>query len=389
MSDITLVQQAELSGWYYSCSLTMNNCTVGNTLVLAYVTRGSSSKPINNPRITDGWEKLGGGNNSDVSGCYQRLFFAKKVVESATETVTITQTSGESLWLICGEFSGNFDVVIRNDMANIGTSNYTVSSTKSNVSDVMLYGVTTPWSGSAQGQSVSPSDLTKLKGNSDYEQTACWFDDGSGALSHEFTASNKTGKFEALVECVQFIPKQYTPKYLLRSDNTIYTVTDGSLVEVSGELNANLFISSGVDEIPDGTLLMALSNPEVLFWRDEDTAPTLIATVTGVPYPQTIISDKIYLTDKSITGIENVLATCEGDLIVAVSFDDKQTWKAWNGEQWTTLSDDNTGMSKETLEGITFEQWNELYTGATGFYVRVSLLDTTQSVEKIVFDFSN
>ena len=178
-------------------------------------------------------------------------------------------------------------------------------------------------------------------------------------------------------------------KYLVRDVNTLYTITEGSLVEVSGELNSNLFIDNGVDEIPDGTLLMTLSDPEVLCWRDVDTVPILTATVTGVPYPQTIISEKIYLTDDSITGIESALATCEGDFIVAVSFDDKQTWKAWNGEQWVTLSDDNTGMSKETLEGITFEQWNELYTGATGFYIRVSLLDTTQSVEKIVFDFSN
>ena len=178
-------------------------------------------------------------------------------------------------------------------------------------------------------------------------------------------------------------------KYLVRNNDAIYTVVDGSLVEVSGELNANLFINSGIDEIPDGTLLMTLSDPEVLCWTNEENLPTLTATVKGTPHTQTIISDKIYLTDKSITGIESALATCEGDLIVAVSFDDKQTWKAWNGEQWVTLSDDNTGMSKETLEGITFEQWNELYTGATGFYVRVSLLDTTQSVEKIVFDFSN
>lgn len=193
----------------------------------------------------------------------------------------------------------------------------------------------------------------------------------------------------------EYAPIEYAPidltikKYLVRDGNTLYTVTDGSLVEVSGELNSNLFIDNGVDEIPDGTLLMTLSDPEVLFWGNEDIEPTLTATVTGIPYPQIIISDKIHLTDNSITGIESVLATCEGDLIVAVSFDDKQTWKAWNGEQWATLSDDNTGMSKETLEGITFEQWNELYTGATGFYVRVSLLDTTQTVEKIVFDFSN
>ena len=178
-------------------------------------------------------------------------------------------------------------------------------------------------------------------------------------------------------------------KYLVRDGSTIYTVADSALVEVTGELNAELFIASGVDTIPDGALLMTLSVPEVLCWTDAETLPTLTATVIGVPYPQTIISDKIYLTDDSITGIQSVLATCEGDLIVAVSFDDKQTWKAWNGEQWATLSDDNTGMSKETLEAITFEQWNELYTGATGFYIRVSLLDTTQTVEKIVFDFSN
>lgn len=181
----------------------------------------------------------------------------------------------------------------------------------------------------------------------------------------------------------------YAKKYLVRNGSTIYTVADGALIEVAGSLNAELFFTSGTDAIPDGALLMTLATPEVLCWTDADTVPKLTATVTATPQSQVIITDKIYLTDKSITGIESVLATCEGDLIVAVSFDDKQTWKAWNGKQWATLSDDNTGMSKETLEAITFEQWNELYTGATGFYVRVSLLDATQSVEKIVFDFAN
>lgn len=70
---------------------------------------------------------------------------------------------------------------------------------------------------------------------------------------------------------------------------------------------------------------------------------------------------------QSITGIENAVADCDGELIIAVSFDDKQTWKAWNGEQWATLSEDFTGMNKETLEAITYEQWNELFTDADGF----------------------
>ena len=178
--------------------------------------------------------------------------------------------------------------------------------------------------------------------------------------------------------------------YIIRNAGKYYTVTDGALVEITvEELTAQVFLNYGVETVPDGSLLASLIDPEVLCWTNGEDLPTLTATVTGTPQPQTIISDKIYLTDDSITGIESALATCEGDLVIAVSFDDKQTWKVWNGEQWVTLSDDNTGMSKETLEAITFEQWNELYTGATGFYIRVSLLDTTQTVEKIVFDFSN
>lgn len=178
-------------------------------------------------------------------------------------------------------------------------------------------------------------------------------------------------------------------RYLVRDGSTIYTVADNALVEITGELNSELFISSGVDDIPNGALLMTLSAPEVLCWTDAYTVPVLEATVTAIPQSQSVISSMIDLTHATITGIESATADCDGDLIVAVSFDDKQTWKAWNGEQWVTLSDDYSGMSKDMLESITYTQWNELYAGATGFYIRVALLDATQSVTEIVIDFSN
>ena len=60
MADITLIQQAEnSSNETTSCSLTLENCTVGNTLILAYAIRGNG----NNPTLSDGWEKIGGGND--------------------------------------------------------------------------------------------------------------------------------------------------------------------------------------------------------------------------------------------------------------------------------------------------------------------------------------
>ena len=390
MADITLVQQAQSeSNNATSCSLTINNCTVGNTLILGYVTRGSSSNPINNPIITDGWEKIGGGNNSDLpaTGCYQRLFFAKKVVESKTETVTLTQTLTGRLYLVCGEFSGDFDVVMRNDMANIGASNLTVNVTKSNASDIILYGVTTPWGDSGRPQTTSPSDLTKLQGSSEYERLACWFDDGSGALSHTFKANNLSGSYEAYVECVQLVPKPY--KYLVRNNDTIYTVSDGALTEVTGTLNAQLFKDYGVEEIPSGTLLMTLSNPEVLCWVDALKLPLLNATVQGTPQPQVIVSQEIDLMDASIKGIESVAIDCKGEVLFAISFDKKATWVIYNGTEWVEVSNELAGMTKAVFEAITIEQWQAQYEISSEMYIRCTLIDEAQSITTVNIDFIN
>ncbi len=179
-------------------------------------------------------------------------------------------------------------------------------------------------------------------------------------------------------------------KYLIESGSVIYTVADGVLQALSEtDINASLFQTYGVNDIPDGSLLIGLVNPSVMCWTTEDELPTISATVSAVPLPQTIITNEIDLTHHSITGIENMIATCEGDLIIAVSFDNKQTWKAWNGSEWSLLSEEFTGMNKETLEAITFEQWNLLYNGATGFYIRIALADITQSVTEIYTDFAN
>lgn len=187
---------------------------------------------------------------------------------------------------------------------------------------------------------------------------------------------------------VQVLP-DVKKKYLVESSGKLYTVKNGKLVELEeSALTADLFLNSGSDDI-DGSLLLFLTNPKILYWTDDEEPPQIKATVTATPYPQNVTSKRIDLSHESITGIENMIAECEGELICAVSFDDKQTWKAWNGEVWATLTEDLTGMSKETLEGITFEQWNELYSGADSLYIRISLVDTTQSVTEIVVDFSN
>lgn len=102
-----------------------------------------------------------------------------------------------------------------------------------------------------------------------------------------------------------------------------------------------------------------------------------------------IYSEEIALTHDSIKGIEAAYVTCTGDITIAVSFDDKATWLGWTGTEWGLMSQDFTGMSKEQMESVTTSQWNELFSGAQRCFLRVSLLDATQSIEAIILDFVN
>ena len=387
MADITLIQQAEnSSNGTTSCSLTLENCTVGNTLILAYAIRGNG----NNPTLSDGWEKIGGGNKDAQPDLVHKLYFAKKKVESTTEVVTITQTTTGRVYLVCGEFSGNFNVIMRNDMANIGSGDYKVTANKKNTTDIILYGVTSSLytTGGGRGQKCEPNDLTKLQGNDTAERLACWFDNGNGALSHTFTTSTNSGSnLIAIVECVQLIPKK--PKYLIRNNDIIYTVQNNSLVEVVGDLNAQLFIDNGVDEIPSGTLLMTLSNPEVLCWTNAEKLPTLTVTVKGIPEPQVVVSKEIDLMHSSIKGINGVTVDCKGDVLFAVSFDKKATWMTHNGTEWVAVSDKLAGMTKAVFEAITTDQWQPKYEASSEMYIRCTILDETQSITTLNIDFVN
>lgn len=390
MADITLVQQAEnSSNGVTSCSLTLKNCTVGNTLILAYVIRGNG----NNPTLTDGWEKIGGGNvDADAGDTHQKLYFAKKKVENTTETIKLTQTTTGRIYLVCGEFSGDFDIVMRNDMANIGSGYYKVTANKNNATDIILYGVTSSFypSGEGRGQKCEPNDLTKLQGNSTAERLACWFDNGNGALSHTFATvtSSVSGRI-SIVECVQLILVSKKTKYLIRNNDIIYTVQNDSLVEVVGDLNAQLFIDNGVEEIPSGTLLMTLSNPEVLAWTYSDKVPALTVTVTGIPEPQIVMSKEIDLMHSSIKGINGVTVDCKGNVLFAVSFDKKATWLMHNGTEWVAVSDELSGMTKAEFEAITMEQWQPKYEASSDMYIRCTILDETQSIATLNIDFIN
>lgn len=201
----------------------------------------------------------------------------------------------------------------------------------------------------------------------------------------ENTATN-----EIFLSATDAIEVPFMTKYLVRDNETIYTITDNTLVEVVGELNADLFINSGVDTIPNGDLIKNLTRPEVLCWSNKTEVQTLKATVKGVPkLPQSIISEKIDLMGSGIKGINSVTIESKGDVIFTVSFDNKATWKFFNGTAWQVAETETSGMNKEQFEAITESQYQTEYEQATCLYIRATLQNTAQSLTSVKIDFIN
>ena len=206
------------------------------------------------------------------------------------------------------------------------------------------------------------------------------------------TKPPKTTEEQLLYPHIDIIINSPEERWLIKVGSEVFTKNDVGLVSLGDiSITADLFLQKGFTSKPTSDDLIGFENPEVLLWNNsEDNVPGLTATVKAIPKNnQQIITNAIDLTHSSITGIESAIADCDGELVIAVSFDNKQTWKAWNGEEWSLLSDEFSGMNKETLESITFEQWNLVYSGATSMYLKVSFLDATQVIRTIKIDFAN
>lgn len=174
-------------------------------------------------------------------------------------------------------------------------------------------------------------------------------------------------------------------KYLIRNEGVIYTVAEGALQAVAGELNASLFQTYGIDDVPEGSLLMTLSAPEVLCWADADKVPTLTAIVQGAPTEaHSVTSNKIVLADPSIFGIDGVSVTASDSATFLVSFDGG-AWMVYNESRWVAS---DVGMTKAELLAIPIEAWNTVVNTAQYMLLK-AVLGGTETVTEVKFTFNN
>lgn len=242
---------------------------------------------------------------------------------------------------------------------------------------------------------IDGTDVIKKSGTVDWTDYTKELTAGTHTLSLKYTkdGSSSSGSDAGAIGylTISGVIPPYDTRYLIRSGTTLYTVVDDALSELTTtDIGAQTFLDYGIEDIPDGALLLGLSNPEVLYWQDsEEDLPTLTAIVTATPPYQVIMSQAIDLMHSSIKGINSITVNCKGDVLFAVSFDNKATWMKWDGTDWVNVADELTGMSKTELEAITTEQWQAKYELSSDMYIRCTLTDATQFVTSVNISFIN
>ncbi len=177
-----------------------------------------------------------------------------------------------------------------------------------------------------------------------------------------FHPADETGSSYEYVDHAPILLDPYSRRYLITdADGSIYTVEDEVLTKLEEtDLSAELFETYGVQDIPDGALLIALKDPTILYWHDsENRFPDLQITYSGVPVPQVLYSENIDMADATILGIEKVTADCSDEVLFSVSFDDGESWWSCLDSVWARLSEETSGMSKTALEAISVDSWAE------------------------------
>jgi hypothetical protein len=247
----TLLNQAQSStNGATSCTVSMSGCEVGSLLVAAYAVRGAS----NVVTLSDGWKVLGGGNNAvNASSNHQLVFFASKIAESAAENLTVTQTGTDRIYIVAAEFYGVTSAEIRNEVSNIGFSEFAVTTEKPNAESMMFYAVSSANYNSGRNQTANPDDLIKVNGDSSAERLAGWVDFGGGALSHTFRTQTVGGSYEAVVEAVE----------LFAGKNAYYTTGCAD------------YVVAGVDQVQSS----AGSNISWTFEAPEETACDVLVKI--------------------------------------------------------------------------------------------------------------
>ena len=153
-------------------------------------------------------------------------------------------------------------------------------------------------------------------------------------------------------------------RYLIRNESDYYTIENNSLKNITvTDLTSTIFLENGTETIPDISLLLTLSNPELLYWNDGNKILSEGLTVYGeTPVPQIVEYESQDMSNH--INIEKAEVVAQ-DTLFTLSFDEGVTWKYYDGSTWQTTVSESEGMTSEVLKNISQETWAEVFTPTT------------------------
>lgn len=183
--------------------------------------------------------------------------------------------------------------------------------------DMFLNVIQTPTSGN-----IGTSDMI-----CNGQNTALTLADGTGGSTQvSFYHQDALGLTWNIVYALYEETDTFSYAYLLRQEDTYYTVAEASLVEVPIiDLTAAMFLKYGFETLPSPELLTPIGHPQMYLWKAGDTEELLKATVKAYPYPQTLTATAD-MSHISILGIKMMTAECSGDVGVLISVDNGQSF---------------------------------------------------------------
>lgn len=172
-------------------------------------------------------------------------------------------------------------------------------------------------------------------------------------------------------------------RYLIKDDYKYYTIVDNALLEVAvSELTSSVFLTSGFKNLTSISVLLELTNPELLCWAETEKFVSRSITVRGTPVlPHVVYYDPIEIPEgKCIDNIGFKYDLLE-DTIITVTSDNGQTWKYYNGDVWVTTNDPTVGMTVDMFQYI---NWQEAI-DSNSIQVRLALLTTNAAADYKIY----
>lgn len=347
--------------------------------------------------ISDGWKLIYTSDYLSSSGDLQSISFATRTAKNSTESITVTQANSNRTYInlisIRGikrvEYYPELETYVK---TNPGVYGYKIPVPDKKENEKVIWGCSaTTWSASTPCGSwlTNPNDLEMI--SLDQARTAPrqanFFDTGKGAINRTFTATPNTAGSVCVIAAVKLIETEY--KYLVMDeDGDYYTVAEGALQALNiAEPTGQSFLDHGVDQVPEGKLLLPLKQPKVLYWQESnDPLPVLTATVSAVPAAQLLYTQDVDMTDSSIVGILNGGADASDGALFAFSFDAGLTYLKFDGADWVEAGEAD-GMTKVQIKAVTEAQWAQV--AVTGRYRIRIMIAEGDFMKSIVINYKN